>query len=128
MLSLSLSFDDELPLAVVIRIAAAETTDKEEADNFKLTMFLALFMKRDQVDYAWKVKQSKEPNIAMDIFISKCGYGGARHAMFQLRRRQSPAERERVDFAASCLFSVQLLPPSIVPSSRELLTENLIEN
>ena len=53
MLSLSLSFDDELPLAaVVIRIAAATTTAKEEADNYKFMMFLALFMKRDQVIYA----------------------------------------------------------------------------
>ena len=34
MLSLSLSFDDELPLAVVIRIAAATTTAMEEADDF----------------------------------------------------------------------------------------------
>ena len=50
MLSLSLSFDDELPLAVVIRIAAATTTSaKEEEDNFKFMMFLAMFMKRDQV-------------------------------------------------------------------------------
>ena len=37
MLSLSLSFDDELPLAVVIRIAAATTTAKEEADDYKFT-------------------------------------------------------------------------------------------
>ena len=50
----------------------------------------------------------------------------ARHAMFQLRRRQSPAERERRLRGFMSVLSSAAAP--ILPSSRELLTENLIEN
>ena len=78
-------------------------------------MFLAIFMKRDQVIYALKVMQPKAPNITRLYLLVNADMAARATLCFNyeggnpLRRER---ERERVDFAASCLFSVQLLPPS----------------